>query len=87
MDAGGWPASRWSSWAWVQPELGLSWAVVAMRARPVPSVRRARLPLRCAACNEREHDVARVTEVVAAVLFDKAGDPVALVEDVVEVHG
>jgi hypothetical protein len=44
------------------------------------------LPLRCAACNEREHDVARVTEVVVAVLLGKAGDPVALVQDVVEVH-
>jgi len=35
---------------------------------------------------EREHDVARVAEVVVAVLLGKAGDPVALVEDVVEVH-
>lgn len=86
MDAGGWRASRWSSWAWVKPELGLSWAVVAMRARPVPSVPAHACLSDARRVLEREHDVARVAEVVVAVLLGKAGDPVALVEDVVEVH-
>ena len=64
----------------------LSWAVVAMRARPVPSVPAHACLSDARRVLEREHDVARVAEVVVAVLLGKAGDPVALVEDVVEVH-